>query len=134
MQCTAHHRKTEKKKSNDWNCMRNALWIYECISTHPDDVRQWPGPRYYTERSIVRDLQPIFTFDSIHFIINFSLYERARPRAYVCSSQHSNMCTSNENKIKREKKTPSTQKCSMRTIVHTDRMEREKGKKNTQAK
>lgn len=72
----------EKKKSNDWNCMRNALWIYECISTHPDDVRQWPGPRYYTERSIVRDLQPIFTFDSIHFIINFSLYERAR--AHVC--------------------------------------------------
>lgn len=55
-------------------------------------------------------------------------------RAYVCSSQHTNMCTSNENKIKREKKTPNTQKCSMRTIVRTDRMEQEKGKQNTQAK
>lgn len=105
--------------------------IYECISTHPDDVRQWPGPRYYTERSIVRDLQPIFTFYSIHFIINFSLYERVRAR--VCML-HTNMCTSNENKIKREKKTPNTQKCSMRTIVRTDRMEQEKGKQNTQAK
>lgn len=68
--------------------MRNALWIYECISTHPDDVRQWPGPRYYTERSIVRDLQPIFTFYSIHFIINFSLYERVRARLCMLLSAH----------------------------------------------
>lgn len=58
---------------------------------------------------------------------------RARARMYAPLSTQ--ICAPRmKTKLNEKKKTPNTQKCSMRTIVRTDRMEQEKGKQNTQAK